>query len=131
MSQIMKLRHRCALSLTVAQILAWADNHHACTGTWPGPRSGRISGAAGETWSAVNRALRFGERGLHGGTGLYALLRQQGRFAERRGRPAQPNRGFLASILRIRGHSLTEIGRLLGVSRQRAFQLVRTEPSFF
>src|SRR5262249_21866222 len=50
--------------LTRTQILAWADAHHQRTGDWPHVASGPIVDAPGETWSAVNTALRDGWRGL-------------------------------------------------------------------
>jgi hypothetical protein len=128
-SLILELCERQQLPLTISQILAWAEAHHVRNGTWPAAGSGRIAESPRETWSAVNRALREGERGLPGGNSLYRLLRQEGRIHERRGRPAQPKRGLLASILRARGHTLAEIGQLLGVSRQRAFQLLHWTPA--
>ncbi len=65
--------------LTEEQVLAWADAHHRRTGAWPDSRSGPITGAEGETWSAVCGALHIGRRGLPGGSSLGRLL------AERRG----------------------------------------------
>jgi hypothetical protein len=62
--------------LTIAQILAWADVHHAAEGVWPRPWSGRILGAPGENWSAVNQCLRAGFRGLPKGSSLERLLEQ-------------------------------------------------------
>jgi hypothetical protein len=60
--------------LTEAQILKWADRTHKETGSWPKVHSGAISGAPGETWSAVDDALRHGLRGLPGGSSLALLL---------------------------------------------------------
>ena len=60
--------------LTVKQILAWADADHRRTGTWSNSKSGPIPKAPGETWSAVNAALRLGRRGLPGGSSLARLL---------------------------------------------------------
>lgn len=60
--------------LAVAQILRWADAHHARTGNWPVATSGTIPDAPGETWYAVHRALVAGHRGLRGGTSLPQLL---------------------------------------------------------
>jgi hypothetical protein len=60
--------------LTVQQVLAWADAHHARTGRWPGAASEVISGAAGETWLAVNHYLVRGSRGLPKGNSLAKLL---------------------------------------------------------
>jgi hypothetical protein len=61
-------------SLTEAQILTWADAHHARTGEWPIHTSGSIAGVRGETWRAVDRSLRVGRRGLPGGSSLAQLL---------------------------------------------------------
>jgi hypothetical protein len=63
--------------LTVAQILAWADEQHGRTGKWPGALSGPIIGAAGETWLGVDAALRHGGRGLPGGSSLPVFLAAQ------------------------------------------------------
>ncbi len=60
--------------LAVAQILRWADAHHARTGDWPTATSGPILHAEGESWFAVNRALVSGHRGLRGGSSLPQLL---------------------------------------------------------
>jgi hypothetical protein len=65
--------------LTVARILAWADEFHGRVGRWPNADSGRIARSLGETWCAVDMALRVGVRGLPGGSSLARLL------AERRG----------------------------------------------
>jgi hypothetical protein len=62
--------------VTEAQILAWADVHHAQTGRWPTQYSGPIFGMPGETWNRVNLALRLGYRGLPGGTSLADLLQR-------------------------------------------------------
>jgi hypothetical protein len=61
-------------SLSVEQILDWADKHHRRTGQWPNTRSGPVTGAAGETWSRINRALTNGWRGFPGGSSLIRLL---------------------------------------------------------
>ncbi|MBY0523623.1 MAG: hypothetical protein K2R98_09490 [Gemmataceae bacterium] len=67
------IRNRKQLpSYTEQQILAWADAHHARTGEWP--TSGSITDAPGETWTAVQVALRQGRRGLPGGSSLALLL---------------------------------------------------------
>jgi len=49
---------------TIKQILEWADRYHARTGKWPKMVSGRIVGSLGETWLAVDKALRNRGRGL-------------------------------------------------------------------
>jgi hypothetical protein len=66
--------------LTVAQILAWADSHHARTGRWPITTSGPVPDHPGEEWVRIDAALRRGLGGLPGGDSLARLL------AERRGR---------------------------------------------
>jgi hypothetical protein len=63
--------------LTVAQILAWADAHHARTGRWPRKDSGAIPEATGEYWSSVDASLGLGHRGLPGGSSLARLLAEQ------------------------------------------------------
>ena len=65
--------------LTIRQILAWADAHHARHGTWPTARSGLVAGSGGQTWTGVDVALHAGRRGLPGGSSLARLL------AKRRG----------------------------------------------
>ena len=71
--------------LTVAQILAWADAHHAAHGAWPEVRLlaglGPVDGVPGESWKAINYALAMGQRGLPGDSSLAELL------AEHRGIP--------------------------------------------
>jgi hypothetical protein len=61
-------------NLTVDQILAWADAHHARTGRWPVGASGAIPGAPGERWGNLDKALRNGSRGLPSGSSLSRLL---------------------------------------------------------
>lgn len=60
--------------LTTELILEWADAHHARTGEWPTPDSGRIPEAPENTWQAVMTALHGGYRGLKGGTTLRKFL---------------------------------------------------------
>ncbi|HVC93112.1 MAG TPA: hypothetical protein VND64_05445 [Pirellulales bacterium] len=57
-------------------ILAWADAHHARTGRWPEPTTGRILDALDETWNAVQSALAQGYRGMPAGSSLARLLSQ-------------------------------------------------------
>jgi hypothetical protein len=64
-------------SLTVSQILAWADAFQRQSGRWPNSRSGPISEAPGETWCTVNSALCKGKRGLPGGLSLHHVLSQE------------------------------------------------------
>ncbi len=60
-------------SLSVEQILGWADAHFRRTGSWPTEESGSIEEAE-DNWHAINRALKRGHRGLPGGTTLPQLL---------------------------------------------------------
>lgn len=60
--------------LTIDQILAWADAFHRRTGEWPRVKVIPIPEAPGETWFAVDAALRKGGRGLPGGSSLPLLL---------------------------------------------------------
>jgi len=75
LAQAAGVRNRTNLpTLTVAQVLAWADAHHRRTGSWPIDTTGPVVDATGETWKAVAMALRFGYRGLRGGISLARLL---------------------------------------------------------
>jgi hypothetical protein len=69
--------------LTLKQIRAWAAAYRSATGRWPSAQSGPIAGAPapGETWAAIDGALRRGHRGLPGGLSLARVLR-----------PARPRR---------------------------------------
>jgi hypothetical protein len=60
--------------LTITQILTWARAHHQRTGRWPVASLLDIPEAPGESWAAINTALREGLRGLPGGDSLAALL---------------------------------------------------------
>jgi hypothetical protein len=59
---------------TEREIVAWTIAHRGRTGTWPTDTSGAICEAQGETWRAVDKALRNGLRGLPGGSSLFLLL---------------------------------------------------------
>jgi hypothetical protein len=64
--------------LSEDQILAWADEHHRRTDTWPKKDSGPIEPTGGlDSWSHVDSALRTGARGLHGGSSLARLLAEE------------------------------------------------------
>ena len=63
--------------LTEDQILSWMDAHHARTGQWPRQKSGLVVGGAGDTWSALDEALRNGRHGLPGGSCLTLLLERR------------------------------------------------------
>jgi hypothetical protein len=83
--------------LTRKLILEWADAYHRRTGKWPGQQSGPIPEAPGETWSAVQCALRDGLRGLPGGDSIHLLLvrnrRKQGAEKKPKRKSAQGRRG--------------------------------------
>jgi hypothetical protein len=71
--------------LSAAQVVGWAKAHHRRRGNWPTRESGAIGGVPGETWHGVDLALRWGYRGLPGGSSLGRLLRE---YREEPGRPA-------------------------------------------
>jgi CubicO group peptidase (beta-lactamase class C family) len=60
--------------LTRKKIRAWCKAHRSVTGRWPTATSGPVAGVPGETWGCLDRALRLGRRGLHGGSSLGRLL---------------------------------------------------------
>jgi hypothetical protein len=62
--------------LTIDQILAWADAHHARTGQWPRQTSGDVEDAPGEKWANIQQALVKGFRGLPGGSSLVCLIKE-------------------------------------------------------
>jgi hypothetical protein len=62
--------------LTTAKILMFADEHHAATGHWPQKESGDVLGHVGETWLAIDAALRRGSRGLSEKSSLAQTLAQ-------------------------------------------------------
>jgi len=69
------VRHRLRLPrLDTKLILQWADEHHQRTRFWPTSVSGNVLSVKGETWSAIDRALRNGSRGLPDGSSLAKLL---------------------------------------------------------
>jgi len=63
--------------LTVATVVAWADEHYARMRRWPNACSGAVASAAGENWLALNSALVHGFRGLPGGDSLARLLARE------------------------------------------------------
>jgi hypothetical protein len=60
--------------LSLAQILAWADEHYRLTGQWPTRKSGRVRGSLEEDWNNLDNNLRQGDRGLLKGDSLARLL---------------------------------------------------------
>lgn len=84
-------RQLTAPPLQADRILEWADLHHARTRMWPQRMTGPVVDAPWETWSAIDRALRWGYRGFPGGTSLAKFLIQNGR---KRGRQHRPDLSF-------------------------------------
>jgi hypothetical protein len=76
-----------ARQLTEALILQLADEYHEATGEWPQRMTGVVRGRPGEKWSMIDNALRYGLRGLRGGTSLARLLAERRGVGHRRGRP--------------------------------------------
>ena len=62
--------------LTRILVLKWADAYFRTFGRWPTHKSGPIADAPGETWLAVDMAMRQGIRGFKGFSTLYRLLRK-------------------------------------------------------
>ncbi|HEV7225800.1 MAG TPA: hypothetical protein VGN42_24050 [Pirellulales bacterium] len=69
-----RLRAKPKPSLSIAQILAWADEFFEQHGRWPTLNDGRIRGPWDETWGIVDCALRAGSRDLKKGSSLARLL---------------------------------------------------------
>jgi hypothetical protein len=68
-------RHRGHLpDFNLAQVLDWMDCHHGRSGSWPTCESGPISEAPGETWMAVDKALRNRRRGFTERSSLAQVL---------------------------------------------------------
>lgn len=70
--QVRNVRH--VPSLTIDEILSWADSHKKRTGEWPTLKSGSLVEAPGETWLGIDSALRSGSRGLSQVSSLAKLL---------------------------------------------------------
>ncbi len=56
------------------KIAKWAHQHFLKTGKWPRANYGEIDGVPGETWMAIDMALRKGKRGLEKGSSLAKFL---------------------------------------------------------
>ncbi|MCO5164998.1 MAG: DEAD/DEAH box helicase family protein [Planctomycetes bacterium] len=69
-----RLKAAVPVPLTIGRLLSWADAEHAASGAWPSAISGDVRGAPGETWGAIDRALRMGARSLPPGGSLAQLL---------------------------------------------------------
>ncbi len=91
------MRSRKSLpKLTAPQILAWAEAHHRRTGRWPSQHTGPIPEVPGETWGAVNEALREGRRGLRGRSSLARLWARYGKKRNHLGLPPLSQNKILA-----------------------------------
>jgi len=69
---------------TIRKILGWVDGYNEESGSWPTWDSGPIDEAPGETWQAVDQALRKGRRGCRStGVGCVASSPrdERGRFS--------------------------------------------------
>jgi DNA-binding XRE family transcriptional regulator len=69
--------HTTIRPLSIRTILRWADAYHERTGKWPNHLTGSIPESPGDSWAAVESALRSGLRGLPGGSSIYKLLKDQ------------------------------------------------------
>jgi hypothetical protein len=74
--------------LSIPEILAWADEYHRITGGWPRAKLPPKGLPLGESWTAVNRALGEGLRGLPGGDTLARLLQKHRGVRNKQGLPA-------------------------------------------
>jgi hypothetical protein len=64
--------------LTVPQLLAWCDAHHARTGSWPRTSTTDRTELPQElNWRRIDNALHLGLRTLPGGSSLAQLLAEQ------------------------------------------------------
>jgi hypothetical protein len=63
--------------LSIVRIVAWAEEHHRRTGSWPRTSSGAVRANLNESWRRIDRALRDGDRGLPGGDSLPRLLARE------------------------------------------------------
>jgi hypothetical protein len=111
-------------TITVAQILRWANAWRAEGGEWPGTKSGAVAGA-GLSWLAVDRALNVGVRGLPGGDSLAKLLARERGRPDGRGPLADPLKRAEVRRLRAEGWTLQAIGERFGVSRQAVQVMLR------
>ncbi len=66
------------------EIILWARAYYRRHDEWPGPYSGKVDDAPGETWHGIDRALREGRRGLRRGSSLRRLLAAHHRPRRRR-----------------------------------------------
>jgi hypothetical protein len=81
---------------TIDRILAWADAFHDRTGRWPNPLSGTLDESLDDNWRKVDDALRYGLRGLEGGSSLARLLAEHRGVRNLKQLPAITPRHILA-----------------------------------
>jgi hypothetical protein len=62
--------------LSLQMVLTWCIAHQERTGAWPDRKSGPIPSGPGETWKAIDHALRLGMRGLPGGSSLARFIEE-------------------------------------------------------
>lgn len=60
-------------NLSEDMISAWVDEHIKATGTFPSTKSGIVPGGV-VTWKVIDNALRFGDRGMPGGSSLSKFI---------------------------------------------------------
>ena len=106
--------------ITVAQVLLWADSHKKRSGHWPSFQSGAVhDGTGGLTWRIINNALRFGRRGLQGGSSLAQVLAEHRGHVAKKTRKRSRRSGALhrqqAVSLRLQGLTYEEIAERLGM----------------
>jgi hypothetical protein len=112
-------------TLTIRQILAWADAHRDRRGQWPTAQSGRVLDAPGETWRGINGALDRGWRGLPGGDSVALVLQRHRGRARPRKTPKEDalvRRLPAAEVARRTGRSLCAIYQrrfALGVAKRK------------
>ena len=74
----MAMTQKSRSRLTIQDILAWADAHHAIRGRWPICNGGPVEeGVTDENWITIDAALRSGSRGLPGNSSLSCLLQER------------------------------------------------------
>ncbi len=81
-------------SLTIEEILSWADAYHRFHGRWPRRESGEIAESA-NTWTIIDQSLRVGVRGLPGGSSLARLLEKHRGVPNRKNLPPLPTSKIL------------------------------------
>jgi hypothetical protein len=74
-------------NITYEEILSWAESYRELSGQWPTKYCRAATGLLGLTWSAIDRALRVGGRGLRGGASLAQLLAERKGARNRVSRP--------------------------------------------